>query len=183
MRRTERNRALYFPSKAAGIILVVIAVAFFVYLFFHFWMLPVKTQNASMAPTLCEGDTLLADRWFKAGRTLKRGDLVLIENDRGERFIRRVIGMPGEMIELVAGEVFINGCPLDESSYRVPQEAEQGASMPILTLANDAYFLLSDDRGYTMDSRSALIGPKTLDEMLALVRFRVLPGDRLAFFK
>lgn len=163
--------------------LLLISVAFFVYLFLNIWMLPVRVGGDSMAPTLMEGDILIADRFYKAGRSLKRGDLVLIENDSGERFVKRVIGFPGEMIEIVDGSTYINGCPLDESSYRVLTEAEQDVQMPIRTLGPDEYFLLSDDRSYPMDSRDASIGPRTSEGIEALIRFRVAPKGRRAFFK
>ena len=183
MRRTERNKAIYFPSKAAGIMLLLISVAFFVYLFLNFWMLSVKIGGDSMAPTLTEGDILFADRFYKAGRSLKRGDLVLVENTAGERFVRRVIGFPGEMLEIVNGVTYLNGCPLDESAYRVVSEADENVQMPVLTLGPDEYFLLSDDRTYPMDSRDPSIGPRDLSGIEALVRFRVAPKGRAAFFK
>lgn len=108
----------------------------------------------SMLPTLETGQFVLVERvsyWFSAPR---RGDVVIFEYPRApqEDFIKRIIGLPGETVEIEGGSVYINGNLLVE-----PYLAGQPTLTyrPIrLTLGPDEYFVMGDNRAASSDSRS-----------------------------
>jgi len=117
--------------------------------------------SPSMEPTLRVSDRIIVDKLSLRWRPLERGELVVfhppLENRQGERWIKRVIGLPGETIEILNGTVYIDGEPLDEeyverpAAYTVPmiQLAEDD---PATTRNEGEYFLLGDNRRNSRDS-------------------------------
>lgn len=132
-----------------------------------------KVEGSSMEPTLHSGQYLLVNKaayfyidWSRVSRYLpflntvegkthlfgspQRGDVVVFRfpRDPSRDFIKRVIGLPGDTVEVRTGRVYINGAPLDEPyltdspHYTVPRE----------TLASDNYFVLGDNRNSSSDS-------------------------------
>lgn len=107
--------------------------------------------SRAMEPALEDGQTVLVES-IKA-EEIQRFDIVLYENpdDRSELFVKRVIGLPGETLELRGGQTFINGELLSEPFDTVPQ-ADNVHFGPV-TIENDAYFVLGDNRPNSKDSR------------------------------
>jgi signal peptidase I len=121
-----------------------------------------KLPSASMEPTLLIGDHILVD---KAASTFARGDLVVFEfpPDAGKAhprdYIKRIVGLPGEVIEIRNKQLFVNGRQLEEP-YSVHREAATlaAASGPRdffgpVTVPDDSYFVLGDNRDRSYDSR------------------------------
>ncbi len=113
-----------------------------------------KIPSASMEPTIMTGDRLIGNRLAYLNSDPQRGDVVifLFPDNEKEYFIKRVIGLPGETVEVKAGKVFINGSeePLDESGYVVTTPL--GDFGPY-TVPEGAYFMMGDNRNNSMDSR------------------------------
>lgn len=118
-------------------------------------------RGTAMAPTYNDGDVLLINKFAKQ---LSRGDVVGFRNPRApsQFFMKRIIGLPEEKVEIRAGRVFINGAELGESYYR--GETEESVS---ITLTSDQYFILGDNRPFSSDSRS--FGPITRSSTTAKV--------------
>ncbi|BCS87916.1 signal peptidase I [Pseudodesulfovibrio sediminis] len=116
--------------------------------------------SESMVPTMRKGDHFLAKALGAEG-AIKRGDVIVFqspEND-GVDFIKRVIGLPGETIEIRDQVVFINGQPQEEPYVRHSESDVQPGrnSMAQQTLLSDEYFVMGDNREASYDSR--FIGP------------------------
>lgn len=107
-----------------------------------------SVSGSSMAPTYSSGDYLLANKWSK---DYSRGDIVVYMQKRGEktRIITRIIGLPGEKVEIKNGQTLINGKILEEEYYT----GETSGDISV-TLANDEYFGLGDNRTSSSDSRT-----------------------------
>ena len=154
--------------------LVTIAVLCLV---FFIWLSPLRIVDESMAPALNSGEVVLCDRVGKYIRMPERGDIVLFSTDDG-LFIKRIVGMPGETVEIVGGHVFVNSIPLDESSYSVNYVGD----MPPVDVPAGSVFVLGDNRAEMYDSRVASVGSIPFDRIQAVLRLRVSPFTRITYF-
>ena len=100
----------------------------------------------------------------------------------GTVYIRRVIALPGETIQIMDGTVYINGYPLKEE-YASGATAYGGIVASQLTLDNDEYFVMADNRSNNFDSRDSTVGPILRDDILGKVWLRVLPLDKFGRLK
>jgi signal peptidase I len=118
----------------------------------------IYVATGSMEPTLHVGQRLWADKLTLRTRTPKRGEYVLFHSPTGEDIdlVKRVIGLPGETVELRDKKVFINGKELDEP-YAVHKRANErllGDNLGPVTAPADGYFVLGDNRDESDDSAS-----------------------------
>jgi signal peptidase I len=121
----------------------------------------VRLTTESMSPTLLVGDHLIVDKTAPARRELHRGDIVVIPypNDPTQEFVKRIVGLPNETVEVRGKQVYINGRRLNEP-YAVhlddmtlnPKYSPRDNMAP-LTLGPHALFLLGDNRDNSNDSR------------------------------
>jgi signal peptidase I len=109
-----------------------------------------KIDGQSMEPNLHDGEYVIVDKIsYLLGRP-QRGDVIVFYREGDPKdYIKRVIGLPGEIVEGVNGMVFVNGQPLDE-----PYTAPGSQTFPSLPLGADEYFVMGDNRGNSQDSRS-----------------------------
>lgn len=112
----------------------------------------IVVAGQSMAPNVVPGQRLVADKLLLQIDDPSRGDIVIVKplGSRKETVVKRVVGLPGEVIEVRAGYVFINGQLLDEPYHPHPG----GSSYPPTLIPPDHYFLLGDNRATSTDSRS-----------------------------
>lgn len=142
-----------------------------------------KIPSGSMIPTLNIKDRLLVSMIPYYYRSPKRGEMVVFNGPDEEKWIKRVIGLPGEVIDIQDGNIYINGDYLDESTYLL----ENGISMlnPILetvvtypyTIPQGHYFLLGDNRLESYDCR--YIGAIQEEEITGRAIYRVYPLNQL----
>ncbi|OGR38322.1 MAG: signal peptidase I [Desulfovibrionales bacterium GWA2_65_9] len=128
---------------------------------------PVYTvSQTSMRPTLRTGDRLRSQALGQRD-IIRRGQLVVFEypSEHSLIFVKRVVGLPGEVVEVEDGLVYINGDPIDEGYYAVRNRASKSLDMPAARLAPDEYYVLGDNRYASFDSRS--YGPVNRARMLA----------------
>ena len=109
--------------------------------------------STSMVPTLKVGDVILVDKITPKLTGIKRGDIVVfhppIPNET-RFFVKRVIGLPGDIVEVHDGKVFINGIPLNEPYVKEPPRYDYGP----VEVPKDQYFLLGDNRNNSFDSHA-----------------------------
>ncbi len=105
-----------------------------------------------MKPTLGNGDRIFINRNFGE---LSRGDIVIFQfpKDKSKSFIKRIIGLPGETIEIRDGKVFINGQNLDEP-YISSEFNKAKANMSPKAVPGEQYFVVGDNRDNSYDSRT-----------------------------
>lgn len=126
-------------------------------------------QGSSMEPTLHSSERLLITKFAPQIEGLDRGDIVIFEHpdEPGKRLIKRVVGLPGETIEIKGGLVYVNGKALDEP-YQRP---DLGSSHPPHKIPEGYYFVLGDNRSVSNDSRSIGDVPSAAIIGRAFVRF------------
>ena len=132
---------------AMGIALVIIV----------FLYQPVKVEGTSMAPLLSDQERIFINKFVYRFEPIERGDVVVFwyPLDRTKSFIKRVVGLPGETVEIRQGLVCVNGKPLSEPY--VPSRYEDLSDFPATRVPNDSYFVMGDHRISSNDSR--VFGP------------------------
>lgn len=163
-----------------------------------FWLIqsfvaqPFQVQQLSMQSTIDNGQNVLVDRLTPRFDGYRRGDIVVFappanaETSRGEPFIKRVIAVGGDTVELRDGSVLVNGVPLVEPYVFAidgsPQPTEPQADVTQWTIPDGMLFVMGDHRMRSSDSRS--FGPIAVDRVVGrawlrywpLADFGVLPG-------
>ena len=176
-RRSDGRARTYQNARRLGWLFSLLVTIAVLCLVFFVWLTPVQIVDGSMSPGLNSGEVVLCDQLGKFVRLPERGDIVLFSTEDGV-FIKRIVGMPGETIELVAGHVYINSIPLDESSYLVNYVGD----MPPVEVPAGCVFVLGDNREEMYDSRLATVGSISFDRIQAVLRFRVSPLSRITYF-
>jgi len=112
---------------------------------------PVRIEGQAMRPTLKPNDRALMLKRFGE---LQRGDIVvfLYPQDQTKSYIKRIVGLPGETIEIKDGKVYINGNQIEEP-YLSPDYASQDTMPAPVAIPPDNYFVLGDNRNNSSDSR------------------------------
>lgn len=158
-------------SWVTDIIVVIALGCFTVYAFGN----QVMVSGNSMSPLLNADDVVLVNQLsYDLGKP-DRFDVVVFRREDGKANIKRIIGLPGETVQIRGGQVYINGEVL-------PDERELGtvslaglAENPI-TLGEDEYFLLGDNQNSSEDSRFSNVGNVKEDQILGKVWFRIFPA-------
>ena len=115
---------------------------------------PVRVQGASMQPRIEDNERILVNKFIYRFQGVERGDVVVFyyPRDPSVSYIKRVIGLPGDRVQIRAGSVLLNGATLDEpyllSEYRDRYD------LPEVTVERGHFFVMGDHRSSSMDSRS-----------------------------
>src|SRR5216684_3703609 len=134
-------------------LLLSVVIAIVVILFLY---QPVKVEGTSMMPSLLDQERIFINKFvYRFGMAdIGRGDTVVFwfPGDPTKSYIKRVIGEPGDSVEVADGAVFVNGRALTEPY--VPEEYRDHVSMPRRVVPSDQYFVLGDHRSSSNDSRT-----------------------------
>lgn len=145
-----------------------------------------KVSGPSMMNTLQDEDNVLVSKISYELHDPERFDIVVFypykgreeyKNDKEkqkEHFVKRVIGLPGEKIQIIGSDIYINGEKLDEHYGKDPI-TEGGIAKEPITLGKDEYFLLGDNREVSFDSRYEEIGPIHKDAIDGKAVLRIWP--------
>ncbi|MEI7512801.1 MAG: signal peptidase I [Candidatus Uhrbacteria bacterium] len=176
-------------AKAVGMVLElvqVLAVSLAIIIPVRWFLIqPFYVQGASMEPNFFDHEYLVIDELSYRIGNPDRGDIIVFHypNDTKQFFIKRVIGLPGETVEIAEGKVKIyndahpNGTVLDETSYL---DQDFTAASQTVTLKADEFFLLGDNRSSSLDSR--FFGPVKRSFIVGRVWVRGYPVDRWKHF-
>jgi signal peptidase I len=151
--------------------LIVLPIRYFVFQ-------PFLVQGQSMEPNFHQGDYLLVDELSFRFREPRRGEVIVFRYPPRPqlRYIKRIIGLPGDEVVIKNGLVLINGKILDESEY-LPQGTQTQGYLEI-KLGENEYFVLGDNRNASSDSR--FWGPLKKENIIGRVFFRAWPFSALA---
>ncbi len=153
------------------LLIILVFFSIWIYLLYGKGMRFFEVPSESMLPTLQPGDHVVCFRI----KEVKRGDVVVLQHKRDGReiIVKRVIGLPGEVVEVKEGKVFINGKPLIEPYIKEPPEYD---TLPV-KLPPGHIFVLGDNRNNSEDS--SVFGPVPLKDLIGKDYFIYWPPSRI----
>ena len=140
-----------------------------------------KVEGSSMNDTLKNGDYLLVEKISYYIHDPERFDIIVFPYSNNVNYIKRIIGMPGEKIQIIDGAVYINDKIMEEDIYGKDTIQDAGVAKAAVYLGDDEYFVLGDNREVSKDSR--ILGNFKKEEILGKVNIRFYPLDRIGKVK
>jgi signal peptidase I len=159
-------------------LMLSVTIALFVILFLY---QPVRVEGTSMMPSLDDQERIFINKFVYRLTEIERGDMVVFwcPGDPTKSYIKRVIGLPGDSVEIRSGAIRVNGVLLDETY--VPSEYRDQQSFPAAVVPPDHYFVLGDHRSSSNDSRNW--GPVPRPSIYGKAVFGYWPLDKLGILR
>ncbi|MCI8429113.1 MAG: signal peptidase I [Lachnospiraceae bacterium] len=160
---------------------IVVGITFFIITFVG---QRTYVSGSSMENTLSHGDNLIVDKITYRFSDPKRYDIIVFpfRYEDNVYYIKRIIGLPGETVQIKDGEIYVNGEVLKESYGREVMKSAGLAADPI-TLGEDEYFVLGDNRNDSTDSREPNVAAIHRDEIIGRAWVRIWPLDKIGVLK
>ena len=163
-------------------IAIVLVMAF---VLVYFVGLRTSVVGSSMSDTLEAGDEILVNRFVYKVTAPKRGDVIVFlpnGNKKSHYYVKRVIGVPGDTIQIKNGILYVNGEEYKETPERDKMD-EAGLAKEEITVGEDEYFVLGDNRNNSEDSRYADIGNVKKKYIVGKLWFTISPRSKIGFLK
>ncbi len=166
-----------------GTVLYIAVVAFVCFLIITFVGQRTTVSGQSMEPLLHDGDNLILDKLTYHFRDPERFDVVVFDQTESDHYIKRIIGLPGETVQIIDGYVYINGERLEDDVYGKEVMLQPMRAADPITLGEDEYFVLGDNRNYSRDSRDPGVGNVKRSQILGRAWLRFWPLNQIEFIK
>jgi signal peptidase I len=156
---TGRIQNPYLRNLVEWLLVIAVAVVFFVAMRFFIFRLA-HVDGISMEPTLKHRDLVVLSRITYILGNPKQGDIVAFpySENPSEHYIKRVIGVPGDVIDIVGGQFTVNGVPLVDAFANDSIYIFGDVAFPTPPIQDGYYFLLGDNRNGSKDSRYTSVG-------------------------
>jgi len=153
-------------------LLIAIGLALVIIVFLY---QPVKVEGTSMAPLLSDQERIFINKFVYRFEPIQRGDVVVFwyPLDHTKSFIKRVVGLPGEMVEIRQGMLYVNNKSVPEPY--VPPQYEDSSDFGPVRVPKDSFFVLGDHRISSNDSR--VFGPVASQYIYGRAVFAYWPVD------
>lgn len=180
----EKKKAVqkkYVRNELFEWVLYLIIVVLVTYLFITFIGQRTTVSGDSMETTLHSGDSLLIEKVTYYFNDPERYDIIVFpyEYEEDVYYIKRIIGLPGETVQIIDGAVYIDGALLESEIYGTEVMQYAGmAEMPIV-LGDNEYFVLGDNRNNSSDSRYPSVGIIDGDDIVGKAFYRIWPFDSI----
>ena len=162
-------------------VLVIIGAVILAFLIDTFVIVNAQIPSGSMENTIMTGDRVFGNRLAYKFSDPKRFDIIIFKypDDESQLFIKRIIGLPGETVEIHDGNIYINGSdtPLEDVDIKEPMEGSFGP----YTVPEGCYFVMGDNRNNSRDSRYWENTFVSEDEILGKAVFRYWPLNKMKF--
>ncbi|MBM6949485.1 signal peptidase I [Mordavella massiliensis] len=186
-RRRRRRRRIHFEIRMLRPVALwagkIAIVCLFAFVFVWYFGQRVAVVGDSMSPILSNGDVTLVNRIVYDATAPKRGDIIVFQpkgNENSHYYIKRIIGLPGETVQILEGDIYIDGEKLEED-YEVSEISDPGTAVEEITLAGDEFFVLGDDRENSEDSRMPDVGNVRRSYIYGKAWFVVSPWEHFGF--
>ena len=178
----EKSRGI--AGEILSCLLYVVVVVGITFLIIHYVGQRTYVSGSSMENTLSDGDNLIVDKITYRFSDPKRYDIIVFpyQYEENTYFIKRIIGLPGETVQIVDGIIYIDGEALQESYGREVMKNSGLAADPV-TLGEDEYFVLGDNRNDSTDSRDPSVGKIPRDRIIGRAWVRIWPLSKIGILR
>ncbi len=146
-----------------------------------------EVEGSSMETTLQHGDNLIVDKISYRFRDPQRFDIIVFpfQYEEEKYYIKRIIGLPGETVQIDGqGNIYIDGEVLEESyGKEIIKPETVGIAAEPITLGDDEYFVMGDNRNNSSDSRMEIVGNIHRDDIIGRAWLRIWPLSKFGFLK
>ncbi len=181
-RKKTGKRSIFREMISWMVYLVLICAA--VYLLVHFVGERTQVRGESMYPALNDGDNLIVDKISYRFSDPKRFDVIVFpfRYQEDTYYIKRIIGLPGETVQIFDGDIYINGRVLKEP-FGSDKIKNGGLASETITLGQNEYFVLGDNRNDSADSREPSVGNINREDIVGKAWLRIWPFDKIGFLR
>ena len=159
-------------------ILIAIILAFLIKTFIFE---PTRISGSSMLNTLHDNDRVLVNKITMKLSPIKRKDIIVMKFDENKDYIKRIIGLPGEYIQIIDGKVYINGKVYEEP--HINEKYTETINGFEWKLGHNQYFVMGDNRLPNGSTDSRVFGPIDLDRIKGVANFRFYPFNSFVLLK
>lgn len=165
-------------SEVLSLVKIVVIAVVFALVFTNFIIINAEVPSGSMRDTIWEGDRLFGFRLAYKFSEPKRGDIIIFKfpDDETQNYVKRVIGLPNDIVQIKNGRVYINGEELDEP-YIKDYILDDGETYTYI-VPEDSYFMLGDNRNNSKDSRYWVNTFVKEEKIVAKVVVRYYSGEK-----
>ena len=182
-REETKERSIF--RELGGWLLYILIIIGLTYLIITFVGQRTRVSGSSMETTLSNGDNLIVDKLTYHFKEPKRYDIIVFpyKYEENTYYIKRIIGLPGENVRIDEdGFIYINGEKLQES-YGKEVMLDPGIAAESITLGDDEYFVLGDNRNHSSDSRDPSVGVLHRKDLIGRAWVRIWPFSDIGFIR
>jgi signal peptidase I len=172
-------------KELGGWILYILIIVGLTYLIITFVGQRTRVSGSSMETTLSDGDNLIVDKLSYRFQEPKRYDIIVFpyQHEENTFYIKRIIGLPGETVQVVDGYTYVNGEILSSDVYGAEVMDSPGIAAQPIELGEDEYFVLGDNRNHSSDSREASVGVLKREHLIGKAWVRIYPFDSVGVIR
>lgn len=180
----EKNKKYAWVKEVLSTVIYLAAVTIAALLIVKYVGQRTQVIGPSMESTLTNGDNLIVDKISYRFKDPKRFDIIVFPFQYKENtyYIKRIIGLPGETVQVVDGQILINGEVLEESYGKEVMQSSGIAADPI-QLGDNEYFVLGDNRNNSSDSRDPSVGIIKRENIIGRAFVRIWPLNKIGVLK
>lgn len=182
-REETKERSIF--RELGGWLLYILIIIGLTYLIITFVGQRTRVSGSSMETTLSNGDNLIVDKLTYHFKEPKRYDIIVFpyKYEENTYYIKRIIGLPGETVQVIDGYTYINGEQLVSDIYGAEVMEAAGIAAEPITLGEDEYFVLGDNRNHSSDSRDPSVGILKRKDLMGRAWIRIYPFDKMGVIK
>ena len=182
-REETKERSIF--RELGGWLLYILIIIGLTYLIITFVGQRTRVSGSSMETTLSNGDNLIVDKLTYHFKEPKRYDIIVFpyKYEENTYYIKRIIGLPGETVQVIDGYTYINGEQLVGDIYGAEVMEAAGIAAEPITLGEDEYFVLGDNRNHSSDSRHPSVGILKRKDLMGRAWIRIYPFDKMGVIK
>ena len=182
-REETKERSIF--RELGGWLLYILIIIGLTYLIITFVGQRTRVRGSSMETTLSNGDNLIVDKLTYHFKEPKRYDIIVFpyKYEENTYYIKRIIGLPGETVQVIDGYTYINGEQLAGDIYGAEVMESAGIAAEPITLGEDEYFVLGDNRNHSSDSRDPSVGILKRKDLMGRAWIRIYPFDKMGVIK
>ena len=168
-----------------GYILYILVIIGLTWMIVTFVGQRTRVSGQSMETTLQDGDNLIVDKISYRFHDPSRYDIIVFPYKYEENtfYIKRIIGLPGETVQVKDGYTYINGKKLTSDIYGREVMDEPGIAEEPIKLGSDEYFVLGDNRNHSQDSRDPDVGVLKRSDLMGRAFVRIYPLNKFGVIK